>query len=65
METSEYVRLRNQFGQLRLREGKYTPGQIDTRWTEAIEKDFADWLKKEGIELTPALREKLLKGRTW
>ena len=65
VDTSEYVRLRNKFGQRRLREGKYTPGQIDARWTDAIEKDFAEWLKKEGIELTLEQREKLLEGRTW
>ena len=28
----------------RLREGKYTPGQIDTGWTKEIEEDFTSWL---------------------
>lgn len=42
---SELIRLRDMFGHLRLREGTYTPGQIDTgRWTEAIEGDFWQWL---------------------
>src|SRR6476620_6111402 len=40
VKTSEIVRLRDQFGHLRLREGKYTAGQIDARWTDEIEKDF-------------------------
>ena len=31
VKTSEIVRLRDQFGHLRLREGKYTAGQIDAR----------------------------------
>ena len=65
VETSEYVRLRDSFGHERLRAGVYTPGQIDAQWTPEIEKDFADWLKKRGIELTPEQRERLLKGRTW
>jgi 4-hydroxy-4-methyl-2-oxoglutarate aldolase len=65
VETSEIVRLRDQFGHQRLREGKYTPGQIDRRWSEEIEKDFTEWLKAKGRELTPYQREKLLKGRTW
>lgn len=65
VETSEIVRLRDEFGHLRLREGKYTPGQIDRRWTEEIEKDFGLWLESKGQELTPYQREKLLKGRTW
>ena len=30
---SEFVQLRDAFGHQRLREGKYTPGQIDTQWT--------------------------------
>jgi regulator of RNase E activity RraA len=65
VETSEIVRVRDQFGHQRLREGKYTPGQIDRRWTEEIEKDFTEWLKSQGKEITPEQREKLLKGRTW
>lgn len=65
VETSEIIRLRDQFGHQRLREGKYTPGQIDRKWAEAIEKDFVEWLKQRGDKLTPYQREKLLKGRTW
>jgi len=38
--TSEVVRLRDMFGISRLKEGKYTPGQIDNKWTAEIEKDF-------------------------
>ena len=65
VESSEIIRLRDEFGHLRLREGKYTPGQIDRKWSDEIEKDFTDWLKGKGQELTPYQREKLLKGRTW
>ena len=65
VETSEIVRLRDQFGHQRLREGKYTPGQIDRKWTDDIEKDFTGWLKARDKDLTPYQREKLLKGRTW
>jgi 4-hydroxy-4-methyl-2-oxoglutarate aldolase len=65
VETSEVIRLRDQFGHQRLREGKYTPGQIDRAWTPEIEKDFTEWLKAKGDQLTPYQREKLLKGRTW
>ena len=42
--TSEFTALRDEFGHLRLREGKYKPGEIDTEWTEAIKKDFLDWI---------------------
>ncbi len=46
VEKSERTILRDQFGHQRLREGKYTPGQIDIQWTAEIEKDFTQWLIK-------------------
>lgn len=42
--TSEVTGLRDEFGHLRLKEGKYLAGEIDSEWTEAIKKDFLDWL---------------------
>jgi regulator of RNase E activity RraA len=45
VERSEQIRLRDRFGHQRLREGKYTPGQIDRKWSEEIEADFAEWRK--------------------
>jgi regulator of RNase E activity RraA len=42
--TAEVTALRDEFGHLRLREGKYKPGQIDSQWTEEIRKDFMNWL---------------------
>jgi len=42
--TSEITGLRDEFGHLRLREGTYLPGQIDSKWTENIREDFLDWL---------------------
>ena len=38
VKTSEVVRLRDMFGHQRLREKKYTAGQIDSRWSDDIEK---------------------------
>jgi regulator of RNase E activity RraA len=65
--TSEIVRLRDMFGHQRLREGKYTAGQIDTRWSDEIEKDFSKWLNDHVNEL-PVPKETIqnyLKERTW
>jgi regulator of RNase E activity RraA len=65
--TSEIVRLRDMFGHQRLREGKYTAGQIDTRWADEIEKDFSQWLNAHINEL-PVPKEQIqeiLKNRTW
>jgi regulator of RNase E activity RraA len=67
VKTSEVVRLRDMFGQLRLREQKYTPGQIDNRWSDEIEKDFSIWLN-DHINSLPVPKEQiqeLLKTRTW
>jgi regulator of RNase E activity RraA len=47
VKSSELVRLRDHFGQLRLSEGKYTPGEIDIpKWIDRIEADFWTWLEK-------------------
>jgi regulator of RNase E activity RraA len=43
VERSEDIRLRDEFGHQRLREGRYTPGQIDRRWSDEIEADFQAW----------------------
>src|SRR6478609_710732 len=67
VKTSEIVRLRDQFGHQRLKEGKYTAGQIDARWTDEIEKDFSKWLNDHINEL-PVPKETIqnyLKDRTW
>nr|MBC8230242.1 RraA family protein [bacterium] len=67
VKTSELIHLRDSFGKTRLKEGKYTSGQIDTRWTDEIEKDFSRWLE-DHIDELPVPREaieELLKERTW
>jgi regulator of RNase E activity RraA len=65
--TSEVVRLRDMFGHSRLKEGTYTPGEIDRKWTDEIEKDFSGWLKDHIDELPVPKEEiqKLLEKRTW
>jgi len=47
VERSEDIRMRDAFGKQRLMEGKYTPGEIDTKWTEQIEEDYQNWLKEK------------------
>lgn len=67
VKTSEVVRLRDMFGHQRLREQKYTPGQIDSRWSDEIEKDFSQWLNAHIDEL-PVPKDQiqqLLESRTW
>jgi hypothetical protein len=67
VKSSEVVRLRDMFGHERLREGKYTAGQIDARWTDAIERDFSEWLRGH-MDKLPVAKEQIqeiLKERTW
>ncbi len=64
---SEFISLRDTFGHQRLREGTYTPGQIDGRWSDEIKQDFLNWIDQNPDQL-PMSREELdeyLKNRTW
>ncbi len=64
---AEFIALRDQFGIQRLKEGKYTPGQIDAQWSDEIKKDFLSWIEKNTDKL-PMSRQELdayMKSRTW
>jgi len=64
---AEFVALKDEFGHLRLQQAKYTPGEIDTKWTEAIKADFLNWIEQNQDKL-PMSKEELdnyLKTRTW
>jgi 4-hydroxy-4-methyl-2-oxoglutarate aldolase len=63
---SEFVQLRDAFGHQRLREGKYTPGQIDQQWTDEIKKDFLQWLgMQKNLPMTKEELDAYMKDRTW
>ncbi|HVR71842.1 MAG TPA: RraA family protein [Vicinamibacteria bacterium] len=67
VKTGELVQLRDMFGFQRIKEGVYTPGQIDQRWSDDMERDFSKWLS-DHIDKLPVPREQiqeLLKERTW
>jgi regulator of RNase E activity RraA len=55
VDRAERIRLRDTFGFQRLREGKYSPGEIDSRWTDEMEADFTNWLR-ENIDDLPVPR---------
>lgn len=46
VESSEKVRLRDTWGHQMLREGRYSPGQVDSKWTPEMEAEFNRWLKE-------------------
>lgn len=59
VRVSERTRLEDEFGHLRLKQGKYTAGQIDARWTDDIQKDFTQFLK-DNVNKLPVAREQVL-----
>jgi len=63
----EVTELRDYFGWQRLREKKYLPGQIDSRWTDEINADFREWLKQyPSLPMPLAEIEAFINGqRTW
>jgi len=65
--TGEFIGLRDKFGHQMLKEGVYTPGQIDTKWTDDIRQAFLKWLD-ENEDSLPMSRKELdeyMKNRTW
>lgn len=64
---AEFIGLRDAFGHQRLKEGIYTPGQIDGRWSDEIKQDFLKWID-DNPDLLPMSRKELdefMKNRTW
>ena len=47
-DDTEMDRLVDEWGHMMLREGKYTPGQIDAKWTREMIEQFNQWLAKKG-----------------
>jgi len=50
-DDTEMDHLVDEWGHMMLREGKYTPGQIDARWTPQMIAEFNAWLEKKGSKL--------------
>ena len=65
--TAEFVALKDTFGFEMVRSGRYSTGEIDSKWTEKIKKDFLDWLKKHPKlgQMNEKELTKVLDKRTW
>jgi 4-hydroxy-4-methyl-2-oxoglutarate aldolase len=50
-DNTEMDHLIDDWGHMMLREGKYTPGQIDAKWTREMIEQFNTWLEKKGSKL--------------
>lgn len=67
ISVSEFVIRKDQFGFEMVRSGKYSTGEIDSQWTDAIKTDFLKWLERHP-ELGTMTREELdriMSKRTW
>jgi 4-hydroxy-4-methyl-2-oxoglutarate aldolase len=65
--TAEVTQIRDEFGWARLKSGTYTPGQIDSQWSDEIKKDFLNFVNNYKGKL-PMTREALdiyMKERNW
>lgn len=64
---SEFIALRDTFGHQRLREKKYTPGEIDQAWNDTIKADFLKWINEnpDKVPMTKQQLDNFLKNRTW
>jgi regulator of RNase E activity RraA len=65
--TGEVTRLFDIFGQQRIKEGKYSAGDIDSVWTDEIKQDFRNWAKSNPDKLPMSLQElgKYLESRNF
>jgi 4-hydroxy-4-methyl-2-oxoglutarate aldolase len=65
--TAEVTQIRDEFGWARLKSGTYTPGQIDSQWSEEIKKDFLKFVNNYPgkLPMTKEALDKYMKERNW
>lgn len=65
--TAEFIGMKDTFGHQMLREGVYTPGQIDGQWSDDIKEAFLKWVDSnpEKVPMSRAELDEYLKNRTW
>ncbi len=50
VESSENVRLRDYWGKMSIREGRYTPGEVDRKWSDGMEAAFKAWQASQDVD---------------
>ena len=65
--TAEFVTLKDKFGFEVIKAGRFTTGQIDSQWPDAIKVDFLKWLDQHPEEgkMTRAELDVMMSKRTW
>lgn len=67
VSTAEFVIRKDQFGFEMVKTGTYSPGEIDSQWTDEIKTKFLQWLEKhpELGAMTRAELDQMMSKRTW
>jgi hypothetical protein len=67
VSTAEFVIRKDKFGFEMVRSGKYSTGEIDSQWNDALKTDFLKWLEKhpELGKMTREELDRLMSKRTW
>lgn len=67
VSTCEFVVRKDQFGFEMVKSNRYTSGQIDSQWTDAIKTEFLTWLRQhpELGTMTRAELDEVMSKRTW
>lgn len=65
--TAEFLSLRDKFAYAMLREGRFTPGEIDNQWTDKVKEAFLQWLDKNpgALPMKRVELDEFMKNRTW
>ena len=65
--SSEFVALRDKFGHAMLKSGRYSPGEIDSQWTDKIKEEFLKWLDQNPneVKMSRTQLDEFMKKRTW
>lgn len=67
VSTAEFVIRKDQFGFEMVKTGKYSTGEIDDQWSDALKTEFLKWLEKhpELGKMTRAELDQMMSKRTW
>jgi 4-hydroxy-4-methyl-2-oxoglutarate aldolase len=62
---AEFIAMRDGFGHQMLREGRFTPGEIDGKWSPQVNAAFRKWVDEhpESMKMTRAEFEAMMKSR--
>jgi regulator of RNase E activity RraA len=65
--TDEFIALRDDFSHAMLKAGKFSPGEIDSQWTDKIKDAFMKWLDENPNEtkITRQQLDSFMEKRTW